>query len=34
MPRYNIDVRSHFGRNEDPDGIELPDVATAKTEAL
>ncbi len=34
MPRYYIDVRSHFGRNEDLDGVELPDVATAKTEAL
>ncbi|MBL0404427.1 hypothetical protein JKG68_10645 [Microvirga aerilata] len=34
MPRYYIDVRSHFGRKEDVDGVELPDVATAKTEAL
>jgi hypothetical protein len=34
MPRYYIDVRSRFGRNEDLDGVELPDVATAKTEAL
>lgn len=34
MPRYYIDVRSHFGRNEDLDGVELPDVATARTEAL
>ncbi len=33
MPRYYIDVRSHFGRNEDLNGVELPDIATAKTEA-
>jgi hypothetical protein len=30
MPRYYIDVRSHFGKNEDLDGVELPDVATAE----
>ena len=34
MPRYYIDVRSHFATNEDPDGVELPDVAAAKAEAL
>jgi hypothetical protein len=34
MPRYYIDVRSHFGRNEDLDGIELPDVASARAQAL
>ena len=34
MPRYYIDVRSHFATNEDPDGIELPDIAAAKAEAL
>jgi hypothetical protein len=34
MPRYYIDVRSHFATNEDPDGIELPDVAAARAEAL
>ncbi len=34
MPRYYIDVRSHFGRNEDLDGIDLPDIAAARTEAL
>ena len=26
MPRYYIDVRSHFGINEDPSGVELPDT--------
>ena len=34
MPRYYIDVRSHFATNEDPDGIELPDIAAATAEAL
>ncbi|QRM27909.1 hypothetical protein [Microvirga sp. VF16] len=34
MPRYYIDVRSHFGIDEDPSGIVLPDIAAAKTEAL
>ena len=34
MPRYYIDVKSHFGTNEDPSGIELPDIAAARTEAL
>ena len=34
MPRYYIDVRSRFGRNEDVDGVELPDVATARAQAL
>jgi hypothetical protein len=34
VPRYYIDIRSHFGIDEDPSGIELPDIAAAKTEAL
>jgi hypothetical protein len=34
MPRFYIDLRSHFGTNEDPDGVELPDIAAAKAEAL
>jgi hypothetical protein len=34
MPRYYIDVRSHFGTNEDPSGVELPNMAAAKAEAL
>jgi hypothetical protein len=34
MPRYYIDVRSHFATNEDPEGVELPDIAAAKAEAL
>lgn len=34
MPRYYIDVHSHFGTDEDPTGLELPDVAAAKREAL
>jgi hypothetical protein len=34
VPRYYIDVRSHFGINEDPSGIELPDIAAARIEAL
>jgi hypothetical protein len=34
MPRYYIDVRSHFATNEDPDGVELPDIAAAQAEAL
>lgn len=34
MPRYYIDIRSHFGTDEDPSGIELPDVAAARSEAL
>ena len=34
MPRYYIDIRSHFGINEDPSGLELPDIAAARTEAL
>ena len=34
MPCYYIDVRGHFGRNEDLDGVELPDVATARAQAL
>ncbi len=34
MPRYYIDIRSHFGINEDPSGVELPDISAARTEAL
>jgi hypothetical protein len=34
LPRYYIDIRSHFGTNEDPNGIELPDIAAARSEAL
>ncbi|MBM6580178.1 hypothetical protein ILT44_08300 [Microvirga sp. BT689] len=34
MPRYYIDIRSHFGINEDPNGIDVPDVAAARSEAL
>jgi hypothetical protein len=34
MPRYYIDIRSHFATSEDPDGIELPDIAAATAEAL
>jgi hypothetical protein len=34
MPRYFIDVSSHFGTNEDPSGVELPNIAAAKAEAL
>ncbi len=34
MPRYYIDVWGHIGVTEDLTGIELPDVATARTEAL
>ncbi|HZA91278.1 MAG TPA: hypothetical protein VE420_01525 [Gemmatimonadales bacterium] len=34
MPRYYIDVRSHFATSEDPDGVELPDIVAAKAEAL
>ena len=34
MPRYYIDIRSHFGTNEDPSGVELPNIIAAKTEAL
>ena len=34
MPRYYIDVRSHFCINEDPSGVVLPDIAAAKAEAL
>jgi hypothetical protein len=34
MPRYYIDVRSRFGVDEDCDGIDLPDLAAARTEAL
>jgi hypothetical protein len=34
VPRYYIDIRSHFGINEDPNGIDVPDVAAARSEAL
>jgi hypothetical protein len=34
VPRYYIDIRSHFGINEDPSGIDLPDISAARTEAL
>ena len=34
MPRYYIDVRSHFGIDEDTNGIELPDISAARIEAL
>ena len=34
MPRYYIDVRSMFGVDEDLDGVDLPDVAAARMEAL
>ncbi|MFC5486536.1 DUF6894 family protein [Microvirga aerilata] len=34
MPRYYIDVRSRFGIDEDCDGIDLPDQAAARAEAL
>ena len=34
MPRFYIDLRSHFGTSEDPDGLDLPDFATAHAEAL
>jgi hypothetical protein len=34
LPRYYIDIRSHFGLAEDPSGVELPDIEAAKSEAL
>jgi hypothetical protein len=34
VPRYYIDIRSHFGINEDPNGIDVPDIAAARSEAL
>ncbi|MCB8822197.1 DUF6894 family protein [Microvirga rosea] len=34
MPRYYIDVRSYFGTDEDPTGIDLPNLAAARDEAL
>ena len=34
MPRFYIDVRGHFGTREDLFGIDLPDLAAAKSEAL
>ncbi|WP_262027057.1 DUF6894 family protein [Microvirga sp. Mcv34] len=33
MPRYYIDVKSHFCTDEDPSGIELPDLQAARIEA-
>ena len=34
MPLYYIDVWSKFGVDEDCDGVELPDLAAARAEAL
>jgi len=34
LPRYYIDIRSHFGTDEDPNGVDLPDIAAAQSEAL
>ena len=34
MPRYYIDVRSRFGVDEDCNGVDLPDLAAARAEAL
>jgi hypothetical protein len=34
VPRYYIDIRSHFGTDEDPNGMELPDLGAARSEAL
>jgi hypothetical protein len=34
VPRYYIDVRSHFGTEEDHSGIEVPDLSAARAEAL
>jgi hypothetical protein len=34
MPRYFIDVRSRFGRDEDLEGIDLPSASVARVEAL
>jgi hypothetical protein len=34
MPRFYIDLRSHFGTHEDTDGVDLPDITTARAEAL
>jgi len=34
VPRYYIDLRSHFGTDEDPIGIELPDLEAARVEAM
>jgi hypothetical protein len=34
LPRYYIDIRSHFGTDEDPSGMDLPDIAAARSEAL
>ncbi|EIM28442.1 DUF6894 family protein [Microvirga lotononidis] len=33
MPRYYIDVKSHFCTEEDLSGMELPDLQAAKIEA-
>jgi hypothetical protein len=34
MARYYIDVRSRFAVDEDCDGIDLPDLTTARAEAI
>jgi hypothetical protein len=34
LPRYFIDVRSRFGRDEDLEGLELQDIDAALDEAL
>jgi hypothetical protein len=34
LPRYFIDIRSRFGRDEDLEGIDLPDTDAALEEAL
>jgi hypothetical protein len=34
LPRYYIDIRSHFGTDEDQSGVDLPDIAAAQSEAL
>lgn len=33
MPRYYFNIRSSEGLIEDPDGTDLPDLDTARTEA-
>lgn len=34
MPRFYIDIRGHFGTQEDLSGTELPNVAAARSRAL
>jgi len=34
MPRFYIDIRGHFGTQEDLSGIDLPNVAAARRKAL